>query len=97
MQPNLEKIKKALNDRKLLSFNYSNRNGQKSSRKVEPYRLVLKKSRWYSQGYCVSKQDYRVFKLSRISTFEILDEIFILGELINISNSLQHKAYLFDT
>lgn len=80
LQSNLEKIKKALNNRKLLSFNYSSRDGQKSSRKVEPYRLVLKESHWYLQGYCVSKQDYRIFKLSRISTLEILDEIFIPRE-----------------
>jgi predicted DNA-binding transcriptional regulator YafY len=81
MHLNLEKIKKALNEKKLLSFKYSNRDGQKSSRKVEPYRVMLKESHWYLKGYCISKQDYRIFKLSRISALEILDEIFIPREL----------------
>lgn len=80
MQLNLEKIKTALNHKKLLSFKYSNRDGKRSNRKVEPYRLVLKEANWYLQGYCVSRQDYRVFKLSRISALEILDEIFIPRE-----------------
>lgn len=85
LQPNLEKIKRALNERKFLSFKYFNRNGQKSSRKIEPYRLVLKEVNWYLQGYCTLKQDFRIFKLSRISNLEILDEIFIPREFDNKS------------
>lgn len=80
LQPNLEKIKKALNERKFLSFNYSDRGGKKSSRKVEPYRLVLKEANWYLQGYCTSRQDFRIFKLSRISVLEVFDDIFIPRE-----------------
>lgn len=80
MKLNLEKIKTALNDRKLLFFMYTNRDGKKSSRKVESYRLVLKESNWYLQGYCASKEGFRIFKLSRISALEILDETFIPRE-----------------
>ncbi|QGU95382.1 WYL domain-containing protein [Clostridium bovifaecis] len=80
MQPNLEKIKTALNEKNLLAFKYSDRNGKKSNRKIEPYRLVLKESNWYLQGYCISRQDFRVFKLSRISALEILDDTFNLRE-----------------
>lgn len=80
LQPNLEKIKKALNDRKLISFKYSNRDSKKSNRKVEPYRLVLKESNWYLQGYCILRQNFRIFKLSRISALEILEETFSLRE-----------------
>jgi predicted DNA-binding transcriptional regulator YafY len=81
LQPNLEKIKTALNDNKLLSFNYSDRNNKKTNRKVEPYRLVLKESNWYLQGYCDSRQDFRIFKLSRIGELEILSDTFIPREL----------------
>lgn len=80
LQPNLEEIKKALNESRLLSFKYSDRSGKRSNRKVEPYRLVLKDTNWYLQGYCTLKQDFRTFKLSRISEFEILEDVFIPRE-----------------
>ena len=73
LQPNLEEIKRALNESRFLSFKYSDRSGKRSNRKVEPYRLVLKDTNWYLQGYCTLKQDFRIFKLSRISEVEILE------------------------
>jgi len=76
IQPSLEKIKGALNERKLLCFKYSDRFGEKSDRRVEPYQLVLKETNWYLKAYCTAKQDYRIFKLSRISGIKILDETF---------------------
>lgn len=80
LQPNLEEIKRALNESRFLSFKYSDRSGKRSNRKVEPYRLVLKDTNWYLQGYCTLKQDFRIFKLSRISEVEILEDIFIPRE-----------------
>lgn len=80
LQPNLEEIKRALNESRFLSFKYSDRSCKRSNRKVEPYRLVLKDTNWYLQGYCTLKQDFRIFKLSRISEVEILEDIFIPRE-----------------
>jgi predicted DNA-binding transcriptional regulator YafY len=96
LQPNLEKIKKALHEKRFLSFEYSNSSGEKSSRKIEPHRLVLKESNWYIQGYCTFRGEFRIFKLSRISSLEILDETFIphdfdvkpLGVWDNIEKSI---------
>lgn len=76
LQPKLEEIKKALNKKVLLSFDYSDRSGKRSCRKVEPYQLVLKGINWYLQGYCISRQDFRIFKLSRISSLKILEDTF---------------------
>jgi predicted DNA-binding transcriptional regulator YafY len=78
--PNLEEIKRALNEKKLISFNYSDQNGKKSIRKVEPYQLVLKGTNWYMQAYCTSRQDFRIFRLGRVSELEIMEETFILRE-----------------
>lgn len=76
LKPNLEKIKKALNESKYLSFRYSDNSGKTTFRKIEPYQLVLKGTNWYLNGYCTSRQDFRLFKLSRISSLEITDETF---------------------
>lgn len=80
LQPNLEKIKKALDEKKILFIEYSNRTGKKSNREIEPYRLVLKESSWYLQGYCIFRHEFRIFKLSRISLLEVLDKTFIPRE-----------------
>lgn len=79
-QPNLEKVKSALNDSKHLSFEYYGGNRKKDKRCIEPYKLILKENNWYLQGYCTLREDFRVFKLSRISNLEILESIFVPRE-----------------
>ncbi|CAB1245665.1 Putative transcriptional regulator [Ruminococcaceae bacterium BL-4] len=76
IQSNLEIIKTALQERKLLSFEYADRYGNKTARTAEPYQLVLKSSNWYMQGYCHKRSDYRLFKLSRISNLQTQEETF---------------------
>ena len=82
LQFNLEKIKHALNENKYISFYYSPGSGGKSYRKVEPYQVVLKETNWYLQGYCTSRKDFRIFKLTRISKLESVNEVFTPQEFI---------------
>jgi predicted DNA-binding transcriptional regulator YafY len=76
IQPYLEIIKTALQESKLLSFEYADRYGNKSARIAEPYQLVLKSSHWYWQGYCLKRKDFRLFKLSSTSDLQIREESF---------------------
>jgi predicted DNA-binding transcriptional regulator YafY len=80
MQPYLEMIKTALQESKLLSFEYIAHHGNKTARTVEPYQLVLKSSHWYLQGYCHKRNDFRLFRLSRISNLKIQEETFALRD-----------------
>lgn len=75
-QQYLEMIKTALQESRPLSFEYADRYGNKTARAAEPYQLVLKGSHWYWQGYCYKRNDFRLFKLSRISNLQIKEEIF---------------------
>src|SRR5690625_495438 len=70
IQPYLEIIKTALQESKLLSFEYADRYGNKTARTAEPYQLVLKSSHWYWQAYCLKRNDLRLFRLSRTSRSE---------------------------
>lgn len=70
----LEIVKSALQENKLLSFAYMDGHGNKTRRIVEPYQLVLKSNHWYFQGYCHSKNDYRLFRLSRMTELQMLQE-----------------------
>lgn len=73
----LEMIKTALQENRLLSFEYADRHGRKTARKAEPYQLVLKSNHWYVQGYCLKRNDFRLFKLSRISNLQIQKKEFV--------------------
>ena len=72
----LEIIKKALQENRLLTFTYIDGHGSKTSRTVEPYQLVFKSRAWYVQTFCRLKNDYRLFRLSRMTDLKILEENF---------------------
>lgn len=76
IQPYLEIIKAGLQESRLLTFEYVAHHGNKTARTVEPYQLVLKGSHWYLQGYCHIRNDYRLFRLSRMSNLQMQEETF---------------------
>ena len=76
IQPYVEMIKTALQESRLLSFEYADRFGNKTVRTVEPYQIVLKGSHWYFQGYSRKREDFRLFRLSRISNLQMTRETF---------------------
>ncbi len=76
IQPYLEIIKTALQQNRVLSFEYADRHGNRTARTAEPYQLVLKSSHWYWQGYCRKRNDFRLFKLSRTSNLKLQEESF---------------------
>lgn len=76
IQPYLEMIKTALQESRLLSFEYIAHHGNRTARIVEPYQLVLKGSHWYLQGYCCSRNDFRLFRLSRMTKLQMQENIF---------------------
>nr|WP_234405581.1 WYL domain-containing protein [Paenibacillus sp. IHBB 10380] len=47
-----------------------------SKRIVEPHKLVFKQTYWYLYAFCLEKNDFRLFKLSRICSYEVLDSTF---------------------
>lgn len=76
IQPYLEIIKTALQESKLLAFDYIAHHGNKTVRIVEPYQFVLKSSHWYLQGYCRERNDFRLFRLSRMASLQMREETF---------------------
>lgn len=72
----LEKINGAISENRLITFNYRNLKGEESIRKIEPMTLILKTWCWYCYGFCTDKNDYRLFRLSRMSQCTPLEERF---------------------
>lgn len=72
----LEMIQSALQENRLLTFEYIAHHGNETARTVEPYQLVLKGNHWYLQGYCCKRNDFRLFRLSRMSNLQMNEDIF---------------------
>ncbi len=62
--------------KKIISMNYFNGNSKQSKRTVKPIRLLFKGQDWYLYGFCMLREDFRFFKLSRIKNLEILDTVY---------------------
>ncbi|MFC0332396.1 helix-turn-helix transcriptional regulator [Paenibacillus sepulcri] len=67
---------KAVQDNKLVSYAYTDGQGGDTKRRIEPIGLVLRRYDWYLQGYCLDREDYRTFKLSRIRDLYVLEDSF---------------------
>ncbi len=69
-------IKTAILQSKVIEIDYINSFNTKSHRHIEPFKLIFKSRAWYLWGYCLSKQDFRTFRISRIKNVRITDASF---------------------
>ena len=77
-------FKTAILNKKMVSFNYYGSNGKKTERSVEPLKLVFKGYAWYVYAFCHMKNDFRIFKVSRIKNLMIKEELFVRNAPENI-------------
>lgn len=62
----IELIKSAMESGETIAFSYYAPSGE-SRREIEPYHLIFQWSGWYVWGYCLMRNNYRMFKLSRLA------------------------------
>ena len=65
-------LKIAIINKNIISFSYNSSKGEKINRKVKPIRLLFKEQDWYLYGFCLLRNDFRYFKLSRMKDLEVL-------------------------
>ena len=66
LPPKIERIQGAIEQHRTIRFTYYSPK-EESVRTVEPYFLVFHWSTWYVWGWCQSRQDFRLFKLNRMT------------------------------
>ena len=71
---NFNIIKSSILNKECIAFDYFSTKGEKSHRIVYPITLWFKHKSWYVKAYCLTKNSYRVFKLSRIKNLNIVEE-----------------------
>lgn len=69
-------IKSAIISKNIVSFTYFSSNEKETSRSVKPVRLLFKSQDWYLYAFCLLRNDFRYFKLSRIKNLETNTEKF---------------------
>ncbi len=71
-----ELLKSAVIHQKCVKITYANSCGTISERIIKPLKMSYKSMSWYLKAYCTEKQDYRIFKLTRIIDLEMLTDSF---------------------
>jgi predicted DNA-binding transcriptional regulator YafY len=69
-------LKDAILQSKVITFDYYSAVSEKTERVVEPLKILFKGMGWYLYGFCRAKQDYRVFKITRIKNLVNTEEAF---------------------
>jgi predicted DNA-binding transcriptional regulator YafY len=69
-------LEKAVENRQLVTFTYTNNRMEQTERTVEPMALAFKWRSWYLFGFCRLRMDYRIFRLDRIRKPAVEDRRF---------------------
>ncbi|MGF7060224.1 helix-turn-helix transcriptional regulator [Brassicibacter mesophilus] len=81
LKDNIDIIAKAIDNRYKVHIKYIDANFYESDRVVCPCTLVMMGSTWYAHVYCELREDFRMLKLNRIVSCDLLDEEFIVKEI----------------
>ncbi len=71
-----ELLKSAVIHQKCVKITYASSYGEVSERIICPLKMSYKSMSWYLKAYCMQKQDYRIFKLTRMIDFQVLADGF---------------------
>ena len=72
----LSELQYAILNKQIITFHYFNSELQRSEKTIEPLRLIFKSHAWYIAGYCRSRQEIRIFRMSRMKQIRVLPELF---------------------
>jgi predicted DNA-binding transcriptional regulator YafY len=73
-------LEKGIDDGRLVEFTYTDNHFVRSQRRVEPMTIAFKWFSWYFFGYCRLREDFRLFRLSRMQDVRLLPERFTRRE-----------------
>ena len=71
-----QKLKQAIFQRRAVEFQYASSRGGIRPRRVLPARLVFKGQAWYLQAWCLEREEYRTFRLTRMLDLAVTDQLF---------------------
>lgn len=85
-----EQLKESVIKSKVVKIVYCNSSGESAERMIEPLKLYFKSSSWYLSAYCRKQNSLRMFKITRIRSYELLQETFEPKMEPKIENDYTH-------
>ncbi len=85
-------LARGVRDSVRVRFGYRDRNGVRTDREVEPYRLATTGQRWYLHGFDVERMDWRLFRLDRIETLHVTTLRFARRPEPDAAARLRHRG-----
>jgi len=67
-------LKNAIINNKIITFEYYSSKGEKTNRRIEPTKLSFKAKSWYLKGFCLTRNEYRTFKITRMFDVNLTEE-----------------------
>ncbi|MCC9293381.1 YafY family transcriptional regulator [Clostridium sp. WLY-B-L2] len=96
LEDKISQISYSMSKGKSLNVNYFSVNKNNlTMRKVDPYDLVFKQGNWYVVGYCHMKDDIEIFKLDRIKSLKISDDIYMRPHTFSLKDYLNQHWGVF--
>lgn len=97
LQRTFDELQKCVLEKRLALMEYRNAAGDFSKREVEPLKLLFKHRHWYLYAYCRSRNETRIFKLSRIQNVQSTSERFDrVCDKQTLLNELDFKGNVVD-
>jgi len=78
-------FKTAILEHRIAEFDYHSTYGEKTHRRIEPIQIVFKSKAWYIKAFCLTRQDVRLFKLTRVKNLTLSDEHFPERDLLSVT------------
>ena len=88
-------LKTAILERRIIEFEYYGAStggsafGEMTYRRIEPIQLWFKSKNWYIKGFCLKRQDVRLFKLTRMRELNVTNESFEPRNLLDVPPQLE--------
>lgn len=89
-------LKNAILNQRVIMFEYYNGLGEKSNRVVEPTKLLFKNKAWYLKGFCLLKEEERLFKITRMTNMQLTGNTFSRKTSLNLSVNKKNPNRMVD-
>ena len=90
-----ETLKHAILHETAVTFDYLSPYGESKGREAFPLKLVFKSKAWYLQAFCLTDNDYRVFKFTRINKLNVAGSLrqATFGHIAAVPRTFNHDDY----
>ncbi|MFL0194527.1 helix-turn-helix transcriptional regulator [Clostridium sp. WILCCON 0269] len=96
LEDKIYKISSSMTKGRSLNINYFSINKNNlTMRKVDPYDLIFKEGEWHVIGYCHMKDDVENFKLNRIKSLKVSNDIYMRPRTFSLKDYLNNHWGLF--